>query len=443
MDSLLILIFIFFSFLFTSRIAGKLARLYISTILVWWFLPIIISITNPFGLYPVSLETYLIVLIGSFFFVIGFVFTKQRNKVYSKYVLLDRIEDLFNKRIFLVLYFIGLVFIGSLGVVQWKLVEMQGGMGNLKIDFFELIFNRNSTLFFIYQILLVPMFYILSMITAVYLINGVLSKKVLLMLLYVIIFSYVGGKRGYFAIFLQYFIIAYIIRISIQKYNHLKKIPIGKLGIIAIIILIGAAYMTAAGKAQDTSKKDVITEALSENAENLIIYQIGPYRALEYAINNDYLNKYGAYTYGRSSLGGIIDYYGCSILKMVGINITQSRALSMSPLQENSINVGTFREWNFSYTSFYYFLFDFGWVGIVIFPLLFGMFVRFSINLFETTRTIGSLCLIGYLFIACLQFQASWFYIQLYALPIILICFIMARIELRNRALNDLKRNEC
>lgn len=433
MEFLLLISFSFISFLFARSIPRKLARFFLYTILVIWFIPLAISMFDPFGLYPVSLDTYIIVIIGTFSFIIGYTYCIQKNHSIGNITFEVSLNILYSSKVVKIIYFIGFIIILSLAVAQWKIISLQGGMGNLKLDFFELIFNRDSRLFFIYQVLLVPMFYILCMIVSFSLLNGNFNLKTLVLLIYILVFSYVGGKRGYFAVFLQYFIVAFIVRMIFNKYRGKTDIPKIKLMFMSGIFLLGAAYMTATGKSQDISDNHAIRDALTENAQNAIIYQIGPYRALDYAIENDYIDKYGGYTYGRSTFGGIFDYYGVSIANILGFNFKQARALSMVPLQNNSIVIGQYRDWNFSYTAFYYFLFDLGWLGIVLLPFIFGIFVRYSVNLFETTKTIGSLCLIGYLFIACFQFHASWINIQLYTIPTIIICLLLSRWELKKR----------
>lgn len=438
MDIVILIIFSFFSYFFASRIPKKLARVYLYVVLAIWIIPLGISMLNPFDLYSVSLETYIIVLIGSFSFIIGYSFTRQKREPNNEANIVNSITNLSKLSLFKIFFLFNFLFIGILAVAQWKLIEMQGGMGNLKLDLFELIFNNNSILYFIYQALSIPLFYILSMIVTFSLISGKFNKTIILYLVYILIFSYVGGKRGYFAIFIQYFLIAFIVRLNITKLKNMRKIPIAKIALIGGAMIVGAAYMTASGKS--STGDDSINAALSENSKNYILYQIGPYRAFDYALENNYLDKYGAYTYGRSSFGGFFDYYGSGILKLLGLNIKDARSLSMKPLQDNSIYISRDRDWNFSFTSFYYFLFDFGWLGIIIVPLIFGMFVRYSVNLFIAYKTIGSMCLMGYLFMACFLFQASWFNVALYAIPTILICLIVSKWEIKQSPKRENKR---
>lgn len=435
MDIILLIMLIAMTSLLWAAINGSFAKAFYGLVQLIWLIPLGISMANPFGLYAVSLDVYIIVIVGILSFNIGYLTLNNSSKIHLRISIINEINSISNIRLIRIIFLTCLVLLCSLALTQWRLISFQGGMGNLKLEFFELIFNSNSGLFFLYQAIIIPLFFISCMLFTYMTISSVFSKKSLLLFVYIFIFSYVGGKRGYFSIFLQYFLIAYVAkRFAKSTINHYIKtktwITIFSLGILAFS---GAAYMTSVGSSGSYFEKNDFTEAAIQNAENTIVYQIGPYRALDYALQNDYIEKYGGYTWGRATLGGMIDYYGCGILNMLDIPVQRARDLSMNPLQNNSIPVGENRTWNFSYTSFYYFIFDLGWIGVFLFSFLFGIFVRYSVNLYNNIATIGSLCLMGYLFIGCVLFNATWFNISLYTLPTILICIILSQFELKIR----------
>lgn len=420
-----------FSACLLSKVKGRLAKAYLLVVLSVWLVPLSISLFNPLGLYEVSIKVYLIISIGIIFFIFGYLSLNNAKYKLTNVNRLGIVLILLNNWRFLLVYIGGIALISFLALSQWQLIVMQEGMGNLKVDFFELVFNNNSILYFLYQSLLVPLFFFSCSIFTIYLVSGRFSVKLLVVLLYILLFSFVGGKRGYFSVFLQYFVVSYIIYRYTYVSSLVKKKPISLLliSIVGVAMFIGAAFMTSLSTGGLSNDRDMIKKGALSNVENLLVYQIGPYRSLDYALNHDYIEKYGGYTYGRSTLGGMIDYYGCSILKMAGISITQARALSMAPLQQNSITIGKDRDWNFSYTSYYYFLFDFGIMGVLLFSFLFGKLVRYSVNKYVENGTVGALCFTSYMFIGCMLFQASWFNIQLYAQATILLFLFLGLYE--------------
>lgn len=412
-------------------VRDKLTKWFIALIMFVLTVPFVISIFNPFELYEVAFEVYFIAFLGYLCFFFGFFFPKQKNNYNSQDSIVDKIDILISKKSFLLIYLISLLVLMSLAITQWALISLQNGMGNLKLEVFELIFNGNSFLYFYYQVLLVPLFHLSCMALSVLVVNNRFNKQLVLFLVFALAFSYIGGKRGYFAIMLEYLVLAFVL----NKYSSFgikrvrRKIPIVKLAILGSIVFVGAALMTTVGHAGTAVDKDNLKSGMLENAENFVKYQIGPYRALDYALSHNYIERYGGYTYGRATLGGMIDYYGCGLLSRLGIPTTQVRVLTMLPLQDNSVPIGKNTSWNYSFTSFYYFMFDFGLIGVVFFSFLFGVCVRYSLILFQKKRTIASMTLVGFLFISCCNFNGSWFNVELYAQPAILLFLYLSKYE--------------
>lgn len=433
MNIILFIVLILTLCMLWTALNGRLARSFWGIVMLIWLIPLGISLSNPFELFDVSLEVYSIVALGIISFGFGYLILNKPIKRLKKIDILDEIKWIYSIKLVRITYLLSLGLLCSLTVTQWSLISTQGGMGNLKLDFFELVFNNNSGLFFLYQSLIVPLYYISCMIFAYMTLSGCFSKKIIPLFIYIFLFSYVGGKRGYFSIFLQYYIIAYITKrfTNSTKKNIVKIKTWLKIFSIGCFAFLGAVYVTTIGNSGAQFDKSDFSEAALQNVENVIVYQIGPYRALDYALKHNYIEKFGGYTLGRSTIGGMIDYYGCGILNMFGVPIQRARDLSMGPLQDNSIMVGNNRSWNFSFTSFYYFMFDFGWMGVLFFSFLFGVLVRFVVNLYDKSGSVGSLCLLGYMFISCVLFNASWFNISLYSQPLIIICIMFSCYELK------------
>lgn len=423
------------SFWGVKKQSNLFTKKFLALVMIILIFPYGISLLNPFGLYSVSAEAYSIIAIGFSMFLFGYLSLKGIRPIYPKVNIVCNIQLLFRKKWIIILFGLSTFTLFSLAATQYALIAMQGGMGNLKIDIFELVFENNSILYFYYQAILVPLFYFCVVILAFLVVNGKFNKLVLFLAAYALIFSYIGGKRGYFSIILQLFLCA----ILISKYSRInlcprkKKVPWFKILSIGVVAFLGAAYMTHMSSSDSRDAKNGLISSSLENAENLIKYQIGPYRALDYALQHDLIaNPYG-YTLGRATFGGMIDYYGCGLLKMVGIHVPQARAITMNPVQERSINIGRTQTWNFSYTSFYYFMYDLGYFGLILFSFLFGRIVRYSVNLYESKGTVGSIALLGFMFISCILFSASWINIQLYAQPSIFLYLYLSKREVKER----------
>lgn len=397
---------------------------------------LLLSLFNPFGLYPVGFEAYFMLTTGFSFFLIGLVNQKKYKfcmHPMGLYSFENKLNIILKNKIFWILFFLSFGVIAFLAVTQWRLILVQGGAGNLKIDTFELLFNNNSILFFIYQIIVFPFFYLSCILLVTLLLEKGKIKYILLFSLYVLLFSFVGGKRGYFLIVLEVFVSIFLLiklkRIRLSFFTWFKYLSIAV--VVLLTILLGAAYMTSIGKNGVDADKDNLLSSLEENAKNVVIYNIGPFRAFEYALKHEYLEYAGGYTLGRSTLGGAIDYYGVGVLERLGFPISRVRDKTMSLLQENSIVIGDGVTFNFSYTGLMYFYYDLGFVGIVFFSLLYGLFCSIILNLFNRYRTFGSLCLVAFMIVEGLLFVATWFNISISAQPTIFLFYLLHRYEIK------------
>lgn len=413
-------------------VKDKASRLFFLIIGGYWCISLIISLFNPFELYPVSVYAYFLLCLGYSSFFIGYAFNIHGFTKVKSNDNFSSVHLLFNNRLLKFVYLLSFGILFYLATTQWKLIVLQGALGSLKLDFFELVFNNNSILYFSYQTFIFPLFHFSCFLLAFLILDKcVYDKKYILFLAaYAVIFSFVGGKRGYFLIIIEYFLIIFILlNIAFNKakfWNIIKSSLI--ITIPSLFIVIGAAFMTALTGGTDMDK-DRMHEASSSNAKNLIVYTVGAYRAFDYALNHDYVDKAGGYTLGRATLGGAIDYYGSGVLSRLGFPIEPVRAKTMSTLQNENLTIGNGTDFNFAYTSFMYFYYDFGVIGIVIFSFLFGLFTRGSLKGYSRNRTIGALGLICFLFIACLQFCQNWFNIALSTQPTLLLLYILDKFE--------------
>ncbi len=400
----------------------------------YWCASLVTSLFNPFDLYSVSPYIYALVSMGYISCFVGFSLRMRKIESFKLTISKEaQIEDIFHFKFFQVTFFVSLIMVGYLASTQWQVILLQGAMGNIKLDFFELVFNNNSALFLLYQMLAFPMFHLSVILLSYNVIRGGNWKYSLLMLLYILLFCFLGGKRGYFAIAFEYFIIVAVLTVFISKNRKKGEIKslLTKMGLFLAAILIGAAYMTALSGGVDYDK-DRMKESNGENVANMIIYNVGAYRAFEYALNNDYLGKAGGYQFGRASFGGFLDYYGTPVLTKIGLPISRVSESTMKQLQDNEIIIGKDRRFNFIYTSFMYFYFDFGVFGILVISFLFGRFLRYCLNLSVTDNSVVSFVLICYLFVtAGLMFGGSWFFISLSAQPILLYFYLLRRKQIK------------
>lgn len=399
----------------------------------------IISIFNPFEIYRVSHEAYFILFSGFCSYIIGLLPKRcKKDKIFKRpldyYGFMEKLEAILRLKRFWVLYLFSLGLIAYLAMTQWTLILIQGGAGDLKLDMFELLFNNNSIMYFAYRVIVFPMFYFCTAALPLALLNKGNRKTLLLLVVFTFLFCFVGGKRGYWAIVIQSFVIVFlVVKCESLKLNLITWFKYISVGLVVVITLaIPAAYMTSIQRGRGIEgDKDGMMQSMVENAQGLITYNVGPFRAFDYAINNNYIEKAGGYTLGRATLGGGIDYYGAEILNRLGFSINRVFDNTLALLQDTDIYIGKHSGFNYSYTALMYFYFDFGYIGVILFAFLFGRFCIYCLTEYNKYRTIGSLLLVIYLVNSSLLMLGTWFNASISAQPILLLFFMIHKYELK------------
>ena len=77
------------------------------------------------------------------------------------------VDVVVNNKFFRYTFVISLVEILYLATTQWQVIVLQGGIGSLKISMFELVFHNNSLLYFLYQAVCFPVFYLVLVIESI------------------------------------------------------------------------------------------------------------------------------------------------------------------------------------------------------------------------------------------------------------------------------------
>ena len=294
-------------------------------------------------------------------------------------------------KFFCVLYIICFLVIIYLVATQWRLLLLQGGAANLKLDLFELIFNNNSALYAFYRLVVFPFFFLSCVFFPVYIFNKGNRLITIYLFAFIVLFAFIGGKKGYFSTIIEYLVVVFfLIQYKSIKWNITKHVKYFSIASVVIgFLFLGGAYMASLSGGVEGSR-DAIKQSSQANLNYFIIYNVGPFRAFEYGLNNDYLTKSGGYSLGRNFIGGTIDYYGSAILQKAGIPIKRVQDGGMVLMQNNRINIGKDSTFNYSYTALMYFYLDFGFLGIVILPFFFGRFCLWSFKLYNRYRTAGS-----------------------------------------------------
>lgn len=415
---------------------NSISRLFIKIMSLYWLGVSCISLFNPYDLYEVSNFCYFLILGGIYSFILGYSVSYNKSIAFYKTSSIGSLNfdvDLFIKRpLFRGVFILCFAIILYLLKNQWSVLILLGSLSNVKVDMFELLFENNSALFFIYQVLVFPVFHISCALLSYSIVNKRWSIELIFLLLFILLFCLVGGKRAYFLIVFFYFFLNYLlVNNRYMKYiaNVKKKISSTLIIALFIIAFSGMTVMTALYSGSNMDK-DVVLESGGDLVSQFVTYSVGPFRAFDYSLSQGYTDDVPLQL-GRTSLGGLVEYYGTAILKKFGFGVRSAREYTMERLQGEFIPIGPDETINYAYTSFIYFMYDLGIIGVFLISFFYGIFVKYSIYMMVKYKTISALCFVCFQFLACIMYLQSWSYISLYAQPFLVLCYLLNKYEIK------------
>lgn len=403
-------------------IKDHLSKWIILSFVGYWFLALLFSIYNPYGLYEVSSYAYFLLILNVMSFLIGFscihISPLQVSCLVTENVsVLSTMQKIINSK-----FFLGIVLLGIL--VCTNIYRQYASLLFLldsRVDAISLIAkeNQGNIFFQIYSFLCPPLFYSLCAISAYMILCYRRWGKIFLFLLFLVLYSLIGGGRASFLVFFMALLFCYFI---CRDIFHVAKIKVSKFAYLLIVILILLAYImmswiTAMRSGYFTFNMEAIIHGSEELNKQFITYSLLPFRLFDYALSNQYLDKIG-YQYGLSTFDGL-NRYAWIILKKFGITISLVSENTTDFFQDSWISVGEDTVANYAYTNAIYHYLDFGVLGIFIFPFLFGIFFRLLIKRFCKSFSVPLYCLLFYLFFVLMHMIFTWHIQKMYALAFI------------------------
>lgn len=402
-----------------SRINDKMSLYFVAMYLFYWGASLSISCLNPYDLYNVSFETYFTMSLNVVFFLCGFLSVRIRANDGARYDL--PIESLLASKTFNFLLYIGIAFSWSLFFTKKSIVGVNDYDESLfRADFFELMFENNAGMLYAYYLFLHPLFFFLMSLVSYMLFFQRKWSTIILSLLFIVPFiSLSSGRQHYVTFALMLFLTFVLYKISLANYRISKKIyAFGTVTVLGLYMIMASLTSNRAGTS--------LREGADELNYSFVTYSINPFRTYDYAISHDYVKTAGGYKYGRASFCGA-DHLVSSLLKRVGINYKSVRSDTNDYLQNNPVQTGVNSRANYCYTAVMYYFYDFGYIGVVLFPLLFGFFCRKVISWFSRYKTFYSYALLLFVFYIAIHSVFSWYFNKLYTLPYIIILYCLRK----------------
>lgn len=404
----------------------RLSKTILVSYLSVWSIALIISMSGVCGLHQPRETTVTLLFAHVFAFFLGFKLVKIKNKceiqiLHSSFD--EQLNSLTSSKIFKVVLIVAFIYVSSMFATFYQEVAIANALVDVRNDFYsgELLgagFSFLNTYFLIpFQGFMLAIFGYMSF----YKRNWIWCVSSI----YIIMYSLLSAGRNEFVNILLILVFFALCVGKLSTTKQFKNYVIFALMIVATYLTMGLLTGNRSGIAQGNA---TLSEGLTETNTHVIAYLGGPVVAFDHALNSNLLNKCGGYQYGAMTFAAIdeIIFMGETVLRKVDGTPPRARAISEigTYLHDNYIDIGTPWRWNALYTSCLYYYLDFGMLGVLFLPFLFGILVRLSIKWVYQYKSFFMIVILSIVFYTLVNTFQRFF---LYRMSQLLLLYILYR----------------
>lgn len=387
--------FLLFLFVKGSRIDSTSKRM-LNMFVIYWFVSLFLASLKVFGIREVNTVTFIILMLGVFFFSIGFLIPAKKRSSSSAIVKNDisiQIEKLTNSFFFKVLIVIASVYIYTLLATFFRTLLFYGSLADVRTDYYSQ--DLYGPLFVqINTFILRPLYLVVLPVFAYQLLY---KRNWLCLLMGFYLFGYEslgGGRIGYVRIVLGVAFIAYCLLRTFKdnKRKGYTIVVVGGVLLFGLLSIVSAARKGEVGTG--SSARQLGTEVAFEH---LVTYTAGPIAAFDHYLENDLThNLLGGYQYGNVTLTPLISFVNLFTSRL-GISFNKPADELIIYKQETMIDLAPdISYWNALYTANVYYYSDFGAFGVILFPFLFGLLISWLVSKLYRYRSLAIVMILSF-----------------------------------------------
>ena len=177
------------------KIQDKISKLFFYTFTWYWLGCLTLSLFNPYDLYPVTFESYLLLLLNVFGFIVGFsackCLTEKKIQQHLFYFKFYRITHSF---VYFALLCIGIALVSRTFSMYSVILANMGDRSNAILELGAQ--NKGSMYGILNAMYVPPLFYFTIVIVSLQLIINKKSLLTIPAVIFIVIFSIIGGGRN-------------------------------------------------------------------------------------------------------------------------------------------------------------------------------------------------------------------------------------------------------
>ena len=389
----------------------KFTKIFLSLFVSWWCGLLAIS-TLEDNLFPMSVSSYIYLLVIVVMFVLGYLYVinykkiisrisefiskRTGKKMWNRYRVNSKFEieeeskntkALFNIYTYEsgpIVWIIGIIII--LILIYYKirydnLLQVYGEVYNRLIKYTLGMLFTSPLENIIYIYIIEAIINIFAVLLPIHIMNKKFKNPTIYISVILIYLSFAIGQ-GRLIIFetMSYFVLIFIFYNCEQILEILKKKFVL---IISIVVMFISLIFVLSLVRYNTDFTDI--NSIIQNSKitigHIFMYFTGPFRAFDYALNNNYrdiiVNSYGN-TYGLSTICGLDEVLRNGI-NFLGIDIPVLNRF-MGELTQQYVKIGPETSMNAFFTVGLNFYIDFGVTGIIMLPFIYGGIIAFIVR---------------------------------------------------------------
>lgn len=437
-----IIIICTFLLMLVKGMRDNLSKRVFTVSVILWLVILIISSFNPYDLKPVSLGVYVLMLLYITSFVSGAMAFGETSYCKRKIEKINRgeiiktridIEKIATDKRFIVIYLLCLLGASYLFYKQQAIIISEN-LGVLRENFYNLMFEGQPMLAMVYNYILAPFFYILIVVETYLLLYKRRWSYIILYFPFIILYgALAGGRIRFMAVIIDaIFMLLMGSTFGIEKKQVKKSIRAGLLLLIIIVGILSFVSMFRLGETEASSEG--FLAGFDRFSEQIIVYSVGSLRAFDIALQNNYIDRLGGFQFGAATFCGVMKFFEPILRHLFGIQMEISYDHIVSGfLQTEEIDIGLhhYEEFNFAYTSAFIHYLDSGFIGVIIFPFLFGVLCRYTLVSLQYRLTFPKLVISSIYFYTILYSVFTFFLINGYGVEVLILMWIFGKFRFR------------
>lgn len=407
---LIVLLIVFLFLIFITKFNPRLdipSRRMLYCYYLMWFMSLFFASIQFGGLFRVSAFTLILVYSSLISFTFGFFMVyippKSLNNLDSD-LIGSFVQNFTQNKLFKILLIVLIIYISSLISVYIDYLLTNESLANLRSDYYgeDQIYGP---LYSFINIWILSPFSIIAIPIFAY--KLIYQRDWICLLLGLFLFGYFtlgGGRFGYVRILFGLVYVMFCLLYGDKRnyggrHFNTKKFYSYFIAILSSISVLLMIVTLARNSEKDSQEESLLVDGTEQLSETVGNYMGGSIVALDHCIENDYLDRVGGYQYGKLTFSALVKFVS-PFLNKLGIGYIDLPDISFK--QDEYIDVGS-SYFNALYTALFWFYLDFGILGVILFPFLFGLIFHYSIKMLYKYNNIFIFTLVFFIFLKVLH----------------------------------------